>query len=184
MRGWGYLTTIGPRSPYAGQKVSPKGTPRQTPMPYGKDTKRCSALKRCQATKRAAKPRQMPCRALWHASCYPSSGGNFKHENKTVKKENWRSSPGVIGHGGPQLCDQHNSASAVPAASQDQRDRNRDRNNRNQDRNRDNNRGRGRRSNDDYPNWGGSFQLRQTALNAGYNEGIKEGRKDRKQAAI
>lgn len=39
-----------------------------------------------------------------------------------------------------------------------------------------------RRSNrdwrDDY-NWGGSYQLRQTALNAGYNEGIKEGRKDR-----
>lgn len=31
---------------------------------------------------------------------------------------------------------------------------------------------------DDY-NWGGSHQLRQTALNAGYNEGIKEGRKDR-----
>jgi len=28
-------------------------------------------------------------------------------------------------------------------------------------------------------NYGGSFQLRQTALNAGYNEGIKEGRKDR-----
>lgn len=26
---------------------------------------------------------------------------------------------------------------------------------------------------------GGSFQLRQTALNAGYNEGVKEGRKDR-----
>jgi hypothetical protein len=26
---------------------------------------------------------------------------------------------------------------------------------------------------------GGSFQLRQTALNAGYNNGIKEGRKDR-----
>jgi hypothetical protein len=32
---------------------------------------------------------------------------------------------------------------------------------------------------DDYPNWGGSFELRQTALNAGYNEGIKEGRNDR-----
>jgi len=32
---------------------------------------------------------------------------------------------------------------------------------------------------DGYPNYGGSFQLRQTALNAGYNEGIKEGRKDR-----
>lgn len=28
-------------------------------------------------------------------------------------------------------------------------------------------------------NNGGSFDLRQTALNAGYNEGIKEGRKDR-----
>jgi hypothetical protein len=40
---------------------------------------------------------------------------------------------------------------------------------------------RARRGNtsDGYPNYGGSFQLRQTALNAGYNEGIKEGRKDR-----
>jgi len=35
------------------------------------------------------------------------------------------------------------------------------------------------RSWDSYPNWGGSFDLRQTALNAGYNEGSKEGRKDR-----
>ena len=34
------------------------------------------------------------------------------------------------------------------------------------------------RYNDRYGN-GGSFQLRQTALNAGYNEGVKEGRKDR-----
>src|SRR3989475_6328390 len=32
---------------------------------------------------------------------------------------------------------------------------------------------------DGYPNWGGSYQLRQTALNAGYNEGSKEGRNDR-----
>jgi hypothetical protein len=32
---------------------------------------------------------------------------------------------------------------------------------------------------DGYPNWGGSFELRQTALNAGYNEGSKEGRNDR-----
>ena len=32
---------------------------------------------------------------------------------------------------------------------------------------------------DDRYGYGGSFQLRQTALNAGYNEGIKEGRKDR-----
>ena len=40
-----------------------------------------------------------------------------------------------------------------------------------------------RRTNDwgynDQYNYGGSYQLRQTALNAGYNEGIKEGRKDR-----
>jgi hypothetical protein len=33
--------------------------------------------------------------------------------------------------------------------------------------------------NDDYYRYGGSFDLRQTALNAGYNEGVKEGRKDR-----
>lgn len=32
-----------------------------------------------------------------------------------------------------------------------------------------------------YGNWGGSFQMRQTALNAGYNEGIKEGRNDRRR---
>jgi hypothetical protein len=53
---------------------------------------------------------------------------------------------------------------------------------RNQDRYQDGNRnrhdrGRGRNW-DGYPNWGGSFQLRQTALNAGYNEGIKQGRND------
>ncbi len=30
-------------------------------------------------------------------------------------------------------------------------------------------------------NYGGSFQLRQTALNAGYNNGIEEGRKDRQK---
>lgn len=35
---------------------------------------------------------------------------------------------------------------------------------------------------DGYPNWGGSFELRQTALNAGYNEGAKEGRNDRARA--
>ncbi|HZN09493.1 MAG TPA: hypothetical protein VFB65_22035 [Pyrinomonadaceae bacterium] len=34
------------------------------------------------------------------------------------------------------------------------------------------------RNRDDW-RYGGSFDLRQTALNAGYNEGIKEGRKDR-----
>lgn len=36
---------------------------------------------------------------------------------------------------------------------------------------------RGRRW-DRYGTYGGSFQLRQTALNAGYNEGIKKGRDD------
>ena len=39
---------------------------------------------------------------------------------------------------------------------------------------------RGRRTNDGYPNLGGSFDLRQTALNAGYNEGMKDGRNDRR----
>jgi len=32
---------------------------------------------------------------------------------------------------------------------------------------------------DGYPNWGGGDQLRQTALNAGYNEGSKQGTNDR-----
>jgi len=55
---------------------------------------------------------------------------------------------------------------------QDERDR-RDNDRWNQDR-----RGRGRGW-DGYPNWGGGFDLRQTALNAGYNAGAKEGRNDR-----
>lgn len=62
-------------------------------------------------------------------------------------------------------------------------------NNRNRDWNRNDNRDWNRNSNDQnrrgrnwdrYDNYGGSFELRQTALNAGYNEGIKEGRNDRK----
>ena len=32
-----------------------------------------------------------------------------------------------------------------------------------------------------YGNYGGSFQLRQTALNAGYNNGIKAGRNDQRK---
>jgi hypothetical protein len=32
---------------------------------------------------------------------------------------------------------------------------------------------------DGYPNWGGDYQLRQTALNAGYNEGSRQGTSDR-----
>jgi hypothetical protein len=34
-------------------------------------------------------------------------------------------------------------------------------------------------NNDGYSNYGGSYQYRQTALNAGYNEGVKAGRRDR-----
>ena len=37
----------------------------------------------------------------------------------------------------------------------------------------------GYRTNDGYANYGGSYELRQTALNAGYNEGVKAGREDR-----
>jgi len=44
---------------------------------------------------------------------------------------------------------------------------------------RNGNQGRRGRNWDGYGNFGGSFQLRQTALNAGYNEGIKQGQKDR-----
>jgi hypothetical protein len=61
----------------------------------------------------------------------------------------------------------------------DRRDRRRDRReDRREDRQERRQERRARRGNDGYPNYGGSFQLRQTALNAGYNEGIKEGRKD------
>ncbi|HEX8421909.1 MAG TPA: hypothetical protein VF634_00765 [Pyrinomonadaceae bacterium] len=61
----------------------------------------------------------------------------------------------------------------------DRRDRRRDRReDRREDRQERRAERRARRGNDGYPNYGGSFQLRQTALNAGYNEGIKEGRKD------
>lgn len=54
---------------------------------------------------------------------------------------------------------------------------NRDRDNDQYRRDRDWRRGRG--YGDGYPNLGGSFDFRQTALNAGYNEGIKQGRSDR-----
>jgi hypothetical protein len=36
------------------------------------------------------------------------------------------------------------------------------------------------RNEDGYGNFGGSFQLRQTALNAGFGEGVKQGRADRR----
>jgi hypothetical protein len=60
----------------------------------------------------------------------------------------------------------------------DRRDRDRDQRQRDSDwRNR---RG-GNRFNDGYPDLGGSFDLRQTALNAGANNGIKAGRDDRRR---
>ena len=52
---------------------------------------------------------------------------------------------------------------------------------RRRDRGYDNNGRRQGRNNDGYGNYGGSFDLRQTALNAGANEGIKAGREDRKR---
>ena len=62
----------------------------------------------------------------------------------------------------------------------DNRDR-RDRNdNGNRDRNDNGNRDRLGRNEDGYGNFGGSFQLRQTALNAGFGEGVKQGREDRR----
>src|SRR5437016_4158888 len=88
-----------------------------------------------------------------------------------------------------------------PYPNQDQYRRDRDRNNdryRNRDydpyrdrdndryRNRDYDRGQDRygqrnrgRSWDGYANYGGTYELRQTALNAGYNEGVKAGRNER-----
>ncbi|HKP35566.1 MAG TPA: hypothetical protein VJT71_01820 [Pyrinomonadaceae bacterium] len=48
------------------------------------------------------------------------------------------------------------------------------------DRNRDN-RGYDNRGYDNYPNYGGSYNFRQTALNAGYNEGVRAGREDRQR---
>lgn len=49
----------------------------------------------------------------------------------------------------------------------------------NRDRNNNGNRNRRGRNWDGYGNYGGSSQLRQTALNAGYNEGMKQGQNDR-----
>lgn len=77
--------------------------------------------------------------------------------------------------------------SSTTAKAQYPNDRNaqdrRDRNNRDSDRNRNDNGDRIRRGRnwDGYPNLGGTFQLRQTALNAGFNEGLKQGRNDYKK---
>jgi hypothetical protein len=60
----------------------------------------------------------------------------------------------------------------------------RERDNRDRDQRRSNDDWRNRRGdrfNDGYPDLGGSFDLRQTALNAGANQGIKAGRDDRRR---
>lgn len=66
------------------------------------------------------------------------------------------------------------------AYEREQRRRERERIREQRQRNRGyNNNGYGGYSNDGYGNYGGSFDLRQTALNAGFADGVKEGRKDR-----
>lgn len=62
------------------------------------------------------------------------------------------------------------NAESYTRGNRDRRDRNND--NRDQDRL--------GRNEDGYGNFGGSFQLRQTALNAGFGEGVKQGREDRR----
>ena len=65
------------------------------------------------------------------------------------------------------------NAESYDRGNRDRRDRiYNDNDNRNQDR-------RGR-NDDGYGNYGGSFNLRQTALNAGFGEGVKQGREDRR----
>ena len=58
---------------------------------------------------------------------------------------------------------------------------NRHREDRNGNRNANDNQDRLGRNEDGYGNFGGSFQLRQTALNAGFGEGVKQGREDRRK---
>lgn len=73
--------------------------------------------------------------------------------------------------------DQYRRQRDYERAQQDRYRRDRDR-----DRDWDDRYNRGRRGRgwDGYPNYGGSYELRQTALNAGYNEGMKVGRNDRR----
>jgi len=61
------------------------------------------------------------------------------------------------------------NAEGYDRGDRDRRDRNDDRNQDRQDRNADG-----------YGNFGGSNHLRQTALNAGFGEGVKQGREDRR----
>src|SRR6185369_13707583 len=60
-------------------------------------------------------------------------------------------------------------------------DRNGNREDRNGNRHDNGNHDRLGRNEDGYGNFGGSFHLRQTALNAGFGEGVKQGREDRRK---
>ena len=64
---------------------------------------------------------------------------------------------------------------------EDRRERRQDRREDRQERREERREARRGRDWDGYGNYGGSSQLRQTALNAGYNEGIEEGRNDRRR---
>jgi len=64
---------------------------------------------------------------------------------------------------------------------ENRRERRRDRRDDREERREDRREDRRGRDWDRYDNYGGSSHLRQTALNAGYNNGIEEGRKDRQK---
>lgn len=70
-------------------------------------------------------------------------------------------------------------AESYARGNRDRRDRNDDGNQDRRDRDNNGDRDRLGRNEDGYGNYGGSFNLRQTALNAGFGEGVKQGRKDR-----
>jgi hypothetical protein len=98
--------------------------------------------------------------------------------DRSMKRDQWQSSIGaatlallLLFAAGIVLSPTVRAQNPNDRNAQDRRDRNNS--NSNGDRKRHG------RNWDGYGNFGGSFQLRQTALNAGYNEGIKQGHNDR-----
>jgi hypothetical protein len=73
------------------------------------------------------------------------------------------------------------TAQAQYRGDQNRRDRRNDRREERQERRQERREERRGRDWNGYGNYGGSSQLRQTALNAGYNEGIEDGRTDRRR---
>ena len=73
------------------------------------------------------------------------------------------------------------NAESYSRGNRDRRDLNDDGNRDRRDRNDNGNRDRSGRNDDGYGDFGGSFHLRQTALNAGFGEGVKQGREDRRK---